>query len=654
MLDKGELLELLKLMIFSREKDIRESILLRQGKAHIQVSSSGHEGIMALPFLLNDNDYLFPYYRGSHLILGKRIPLELIARDFFAKEYSSSGGRSMSTHFGSVMKKIFPSAAPIASHCLPAVGTAWAQKLNQTNGISICSVGDGATRNGEFYEAICQAFQYQLPIIFVVEDNHYAISTKTQLFMPFRLNIFNPDKFQFVDGINTYNFIEIAMDSIEKTRSGSGPCILWCDVERLESHTAGDDHTIYRSIEELESLRDPIIQFKEKLISLGYIQEKEFDNIRSSIRIEVKEVYKRISNESEPTSKNIYSHLYSNKRSYKKNLIVFDSVVDQHMDMVKGTNLILDYALKTNDKVIIWGQDIQDPKGGVFGFTKGLSSNYPARVLNAPIAEASMVGSAIGLAAYGYKPILEIQFIDFMAPAFNQITCNLSSLRWRSVGQWSCPVVIYAPYGAYLPSGGLWHSQSNECWWTSIPGLKIAVPSTTNDLVGLFYTAIFSDDPCLILIPKHIFRVKYNINFFQSIEFGKGKIVRVGDDITIVCWGNCVDLAERACKELYEMQISGEIIDLRSLVPYDSEIISYSLQKTRRLLVIQEDIKTSSFGTTIISDILVQKDLFDTLYSEPVLISREDIHIPYHSDLEYFVLPSLEKIKETIRNMVNL
>lgn len=653
MLDKDCLLKLLKLMILSREKDLRESILLRQGKAHIQVSSSGHEGLMALPFLLRDHDYLFPYYRSGHLILGKGVNLELIAQDFFAKRDSSSGGRSMSAHFGSLEKKIFPSAAPIASHCLPAVGTAWGQQLDQTNSITVCSVGDGATRNGEFYEAICQAFQYKLPIIFIVEDNHYAISTRTESFMPFRLSIFNPDKFQFVDGTNTYEFLQIAQDSIEKTRNGEGPCILWCDIERLESHTAGDDHTLYRSIDELTSLRDPIIQFKEKLITLGYLEEKDFEEIKSLIKTEVKEVYKRIYYKPEPQTDDILSHLYSENTSVLDSGSILESIRDQKLDMVEGINLILDHALKSNDKVIVFGQDIEDPKGGVFGFTKGLSSNYPKRVLNAPIAEASIVGSGIGLAAHGYKPIFEIQFIDFAAPAFNQITCNLSSLRWRSLGRWSCPMIIYAPYGAYLPSGGLWHSQSNDCWWTSIPGLKVVVPSTTSDLVGLFHKAINCEDPCLILIPKHIFRVKHSVTSFHSIEFGKGKIVREGQDITIVCWGNCVELVERACDDISSEKISGEIIDLRSLVPYDINIILSSLKKTRRLMVVQEDIKTSSFGATIICDILTQKNQFDSLYSEPVLISREDIHIPYHSELEFSVLPSVEEIKETLINMVN-
>lgn len=642
-------LRLLTWMIESRTADKREAVLFRQGKANFQLSSSGHEALMAAFFLLEEEDYLYPHYRDFHLMLAKGLSLETIAKEFFAKSKTSLQGRNVPVHCGSKKYKIFPTAAPTASHCLPAIGTAWGQKLDKLKKITLCSIGDGSTRGGEFYEAVCYAVQNNLPIIFLIEDNHYAISTLTHRLLPFRLNIFNSEIFTCVDGACVFNIYNTAKVAIEKARNGLGPSILWCDLERLDSHTCSDNHKLYRSSEELENLRDPIKLYKDKLTKLGFLTEQEFEEIQQLTQKRVRNIYQEAILEPEPNSKDIKNHLYGPEVKHRRS----EFTIESNITMVDAVNMALDTGLKTNNKFIVLGQDIEDPKGGVFGFTKGLSTKYPGRVINAPIAEATIIGSAVGLAVHGYKPVFEIQFIDFITPGFNQLVTNVSNLRWRSCSQWNCPLVFYAPYGAYLPSGGPWHSQSNDGWWTHIPGLRVAVPSTSEDTLGLFLSAFQDSDPSLILIPKHVFRIKSQINSSQPIRFGQAKIVKKGKDITIVGWGNSIELIQKASEEVKKQGISVEIIDLRTLVPCDWKTIVESLAKTGRLIVVQEDSKTSSFGSSIITQMVTTQSFFNYLYCAPKFVTRDDIYIPYSQHLEYTVLPSVHDIIKAISEILS-
>jgi 2-oxoisovalerate dehydrogenase E1 component len=638
---------LLKLMIESRTSNEREAILIRQGKARVHASSAGHEGLMAVPFLLAKEDYLYPYYRGCHLMIAKGLDRETIAREFLAKETSPSQGRNMGAHCGSVEYNIFPSAGPTASQCLPAVGTAWGQKLDGAGRLTVCSIGDGATREGEFYEAICYAIQEQLPIIFLVEDNHYGISTATEKLLPFRLNIFNSQLFIKLEGNSVLNICTAAKEAVEKARTGKGPTILWCDVDRIASHTSGDDHRVYRSSQELQKLRDPLTIYSKELIKLGYITKQEIKEMWLTAQEEIKETYQQVIEEHEPQPKKLKLHLYGDEVKHKPLRINKPS---DKINMVEAVNVALDAWLETDNKTILFGQDIEDPKGGVFGFTKGLSSKYPSRVINAPISEATIIGSAVGLAVIGYRPVFEIQFIDYITPGFDQLVSQVSSLRWRSYGSWSCPLVLYAPYGAYLPGGGMWHSQSNEGWWTHIPGLRVAIPSTPEDTLGLFWSAFQDQDPSLILIPKNIFKIRKEINGIEGIPFGKGKLIQSGIDVTVVGWGNAIGLISQASNDPSLKNVSIEIIDLRTLVPCDWSIIIQSLQKTGRLVVVQEDNRTSSFGASIIAEITTNQSYFNTLYAAPQLVARDDIHIPYHSNLEYAVLPSVGDVIKAIQS----
>ena len=479
-------------------------------------------------------------------------------------------------------------------------------------------------------------------IIFLIEDNHYAISTPTENMLPFRLEIFNKDLYTRVDGSDVFQVYDAAEKAIAKARTGFGPSILWCEVDRLDSHTAGDDHKIYRSQEELNEMVDPITFFSKHLIT-----EEQFSLMQQEAHDTVLEIYKRVELEEDPQPHDVKEHLYGPRQSGA----VLPNLDNDQMTMVGAVNWILEKGLASYPNLLMFGEDIEDPKGGVFGFTRGLSKNYKGRVLNAPIAEATIIGTAVGLSITGFKPVFEIQFIDFITPGFDQLVTQVSSLRWRSCSEWKCPLVLYAPYGAYLPAGGLWHSQSNDGWWAHIPGLRVAIPSSSQDVLELFWAAFQDEDPTLILIPKHIFRKKMAVINGEVLPFGCARIRRAGQDVTIVGWGNTIELIEEAANIKAESGISVEVIDLRTLVPCDWETIEKSIAKTGRLIVVHEDNRTCGFGGSIIAEMMSRG--FDYFYSAPQLVARDDVHIPFHPDLEYAVLPDVQSILKAIDKVLN-
>jgi len=650
---KDNAVKILELMLTSREVEHREGILLRQGKSWMQVPCTGHEGLMALVYQLSREDYLFSYYRGYHLRLAKGISVEQLAKDFLVRDGSSSSGRSMSVHCGSRELNVFPDAAPVASQCLPAVGVAWAQKLKKSDNITLCSIGDGSTRQGEFYEAVCFSIQENLPIIFLVEDNGYGISTPTEKLTPLKLDVFNHKYIQEVNGRNVDEVYQVGCEAIEKVRSGQGPVILWCHVDRLSSHTLMEDHRRYRSAEELSKLIDPVKSWCKKVVEKGHLTNNEIEILRKKISTQVESIYEQVEKGPFTDLQNVHQHLYSQPKDDPKKEFLRLSTENVHTNMLTAFNQTLSDGLASQSNMLLIGQDIEDPKGGVFGLTAGLSTDYPNRVINTPIAEATILGTAVGLGVMGYKPVCEIQFIDFISPGLNQLVTHISSLNWRSSGAWPCPIVMYAPYGAYLPAGGLWHSESKEAWWTHIPGLRVAVPSSAKDCAGILATALQEDSPSLILLPKHLLRIEGpSQRIGEYIPFGKARIVREGHDVTVVAWGNCVELASAAADEINTLGKSVEIIDLRSLVPCDWETLDSSLSKTGRLVVVHEDSRTSGFGATVIAEMLAHLERFEYLWAAPQLVSRADIPIPYHPDQEHAVLPSKKDIVQAIKTVI--
>jgi len=642
-------LDLLRTMMLSREGDRREGILMRQGKGWFQVPGMGHEALAAIAYHLRPDDYLFPTYRDRALMLARGMTTREIALDFMARAGSSSDGRNMPAHYSSRALNVFSVATPTGAQCLPAVGAAWGIRLAGDDRVVVCSIGDAATRQGEFYEAVCHAIQESLPIVFVVEDNQYGISTPTRNMLPMRLQVFDERWVVFVNGRRADEVYEKAGEAIRKARTGGGPTILWCEIDRLSSHTSADDHRVYRPADEIEAMfeRDPIRLLAEQLIAEGALTQEQYEQMQADITREVDAIYQEVERVPLPDPAHVLDHLYGEPPAHYQPLPL--EAESEPTTMVAAFNRTFHAAMETFDTIVVFGEDIEDPKGGVFGFTKGLSSKYPERVRNSPLAEATIVGTAVGLAAMGYRPVFEIQFIDFITPGFHQLVSQIATLRWRSKGEWKCPLVIYSPYGAYLPAGGMWHSQSNDGWWAHTPGIRVAIPSTPEDIAGLFWAAIQDDDPTIFLIPKHIFRVRMPVQAYRAIPFGKAAIRREGTDVTVVAWGNTLELAFQAAEQFAQQGVSLEIIDPRTLVPFDWETVEGSLAKTGRLVVIHEDNRTCGFGQAIITEMTSVPERFNMLLSPPQLVARYDVHIPFCPELEYAVLPDLARVMRAIQ-----
>jgi len=640
-------LELLKLMYLSREGDRREGVLLRQSKGWFQVSGMGHETLGVVSMLLQPNDYLFPYYRDRAMVLAKGVTNAELATAYFAKINSSSAGRQMPGHYSDRSKNIWSVPTPTGANALPACGVAWAMQLNGDKNVVVATVGDAASRQGEFYEAIAFAIERQLPIVFIVEDNNYGISTNTEKFNPFKLGVFDESYIVRLDARHPDRVFQTVAPILEKARSGKGPTVIVADLDRLCSHTSSDDHRVYRPQDEIDAMlkRDPIEVLSRELIKAGELTAEEWETIKTEIGEKVDQEYIAAETETDPTPEDLLIELLGD---------LPDPVAPpieggRKLRIVDSLNHIFREGLKQNNQFIMFGEDIEAPKGGVFGLTAGLSDEFPDRVFNSPLAEATICGVAIGMACYGMRPIFEFQFIDFIGPAMNQFSQNVSTLRWRTNGDWTCPAVFYAPYGAYLPGGSIWHSQANEAMFAHIPGMRVVVPSTPEDATALMWTAMHTDDPTLFLIPKHMFRQQMEAPAeIPAVGFGQARVRQPGDDVTVVAWGNCLEQAFGAANQLQD-EASLEIIDLRSIQPWDRETIVQSLEKTGRLVVIQEDGQSCSVGQMIISEIMSDPDSFSLFVSAPQLVSKPDVPIGYNPIYEYAALPDVDRVVAAIR-----
>lgn len=647
---KIDQIELLKLMYLSREGDRREGILLRQSKGWFQVAGIGHETLAIISLLMKSDDYLVPYYRDRAMVLARGVSNYDLALAYFAKRCSSSQGRQMPGHYSSKPHKIWSVATPTGVNTLPACGIAWSLKLQQKPGIVVATIGDAAVRQGEFYEAVCLAVQYSLPIVFVVEDNRYGISTCTDKLNPFKLHVFNEEVgIEHVDARQPEDLEASADRAISKARRGDGPSILVCELDRLCSHTSSDDHRVYREPGEISQLmdRDPIPLLGQRLIEEDLLTRSHWEEVQEQITRQVDEDYLRAACEADPTAESALDNVLGPAPEPAQ--VSQLKCEGGKIRMVDAVNQVLHASAERDKSTVYFGQDIEDPKGGVFGITQGLSTAHPQQVFNAPLAEATIVGVACGMASVGMKPIFEIQFADFISPAWNQISQNLTTLRWRTGGQWTCPVVLYAPYGAYLPGGSLWHSQANESWFAHTPGLRVVVPSTPEDAAGLVATAMQADDPTMVLLPKHLIRHPFpSDGLVTPIPFGQAITRRSGTDLTIVSWGNCMELALQAAEQVAP-EVDVEVIDLRSISPWDKQAVRDSVEKTGRLLVIQEDAESCSVGQMIISEITSHPESWYSFTAAPRLVSKPDVHIGYNPIYEYAVLPSLEDVLSTVQ-----
>lgn len=642
-----EKIRLLKIMLTSRAGDLREQRMIRQGKGWFHVSGMGHEGISALGMLMEEGDYCFPFYRDRALVLSRGVSSYDLALTFYAKKDSSSGGRQLPAHYSSRKLNIWSHLSPITAHWLPACGAAWGLKLDGKKGkLVVATVGDGGSRQGDFFEAICFAKEHSLPVVFVVEDNGFAISTKTDKTNAMALKELNLAEWLVLDGSNPLEVYEKAQEAFEKVRSGKGPAFIWSRVERLSSHSSADDQRNYRSEEEITKmgLRDAVNRFKNDLIKGKIISQEEINNIEQEIEIAVRDAYTKAEAAADPQpgdeKKNVLGAIGIGKAP--------TLTAGEKVRMADAINLTFVDALKTNKDVYFFGEDVEDPLGGVFKLTKGLSSEFPGRVFNSPLAESTILGVACGLASYGKRPVFEIQFVDFIGPALNQLLNNIALLRWRSNGDWICPAIIYAPCGGYLPGGAIWHSQSNESAFAHFPGLIIVMPSTPEDASGLLLSALASQDPVLFLIPKHLLWAPKELpTRLEPIPIGKAVVRHEGSDLTIVAWGNCTEVVENALNKL-DNGASIEFIDLRSIVPWDKETIVHSVAKTRRLVIVQEDTINCSVGQMIITTLMEDHVIWNSMIAPPVLVSKGNVHVGFNPIMEYSSLPDVERVIKAI------
>lgn len=639
--------DFLKIMMISRAMEIRENILFRQGRGQFHLPSAGHEAVSGLAPLIQKNDLIYCYYRDRALLLARGVPLSEMALGFFAKEESSSGGRQMASHFSYEPLNVVSCATPTAMQCLPAVGTAWGIKQKKSKDLVFCSIGEASTRQGEFFEALAFAIQESLPIVFVVHDNGYGISTPTENMNPVKLGMIPEKCLKIISGHCPKNVFTESKAAIKKVRKESAPVVLWIKLDRLMSHTSSDDQTLYRSKEELDSMfqRDPVELYKNELLEKKLITQKELLDFEADVPLLVKELYSNAEKAKDPSPLKIEEHKFSNKISFKR-LENVSSMCPQKdkWSMAEAFNLTLDRLLSENNRTLLFGEDIKDPKGGVFGLTKKLSTKYPSRVFNAPLAEATIAGTASGLALQGFFPIFELQFIDFLGPAFNQVVNQIATLRWRSKGSFKCPLILYAPCGSYISGGGPWHSQTSESWLSHAPGLKVYMPSNANDAANMLYSAAYGDDPVIMLLPKNQFQKFSSIEDTMSLYPERAVIRKQGEHLTLISWGNSVEIAINAAKELEGYNIDAEVIDLRSLSPCDWSTIHSSVRKTGRAIVVQEDNQTCSFGQAIISELVSDKLTWESMYTPPQLVCRQDVHIGFSPVLEKAVLPHAKNV----------
>src|SRR5213080_4522883 len=648
-LSKEEKLRLLTILLESRHGDLREQNLNRQGKGHFHVSGMGHEALAAISIQMREDDYIVPFYRDRALVLGRGVSSRQLAIDYFAKAKGESHGRQMPSHYSCAEKHIWSVPTPTGSQLLPACGIAWGIKLDGKNAVVVATVGDAATRQGDFYEAICFAKEKKLPLLFVVEDNGYGISSPTRKINPRALDVVQPNDWRELDGANAGEMYEQTAKALAHIRAGKGPVFFWVMMERLSSHTSSDDQKLYRSAEELKRCAecDPLKKWKEQLIAEGLISESDYANLDSEIKERIRREFSDAEKEEDPLADELFLEVTGKFPQLN------DEVLPPGKYRIGDTvNKTLRLGLERDKRRIIFGEDIEDPKGGVFRLTQKLSTDFPKQVFNSPLAESTILGVACGLASYGKRPVFEVQFIDFIYPGFNQLVTNMSILRWRSFGNWKCPAVIYAPYGAYLPGGSLWHSQANESALAHYPGLSIVIPSTPEDAAGLLWTAMHGEDPVMFLIVKHLLWAEHQYaEPIRAVPLGQARKLCDGSDVTLVAWGDTVEKSLEALDKI-DNGISVELIDLRSIVPWDKSAIEESVRKTRRLVVVQEDTENCSVGQMLISHIASAPELWNEMISPPVLVSKANVMIGYNPIYEYAALPDVERIVSAIQGAV--
>ena len=656
---KKQLLEIFADMARSRYLDEKQLILLKQGKGFFHIGGAGHEaaGMAAALAFKPGFDYAYPYYRDQAFCLGWGMTSKDHLLAFLAKEDDpSSSGRQMPQHYGHKSTNLVSQSSSTGTQFLQSVGAAFALKRNNENAVVYVSAGEGTTSQGDFHEALNWASREKAPVIFHIENNHYAISvpienqTAGASIYKISSGYDNLSRYN-VDGTNFFETHLAFKNAIERARKGKGPSLIESDVVRLLPHSSSDDQRKYRSEDDLEAdkKRDPLIVFANMCIDANLIKQDEFDKISASIKEEVDKDADWALVQPDPESQTSMKNIYFNSEPQnfpEKNLNSGDKIV-----LVDAINHALDEELSKNDKMLIYGQDVAGGKGGVFTATRGLTDKHGAdRVYNSPLAESSIIGTAIGLATLGYKPVVEIQFGDYIWYSMMQIRNEVSTMRYRSNGKWSCPIVIRVPVGGYI-HGSLCHSQSIDGYFAHLPGIYIAYPSNAADAKGLLKMACRMDDPVMFMEHKGLYRQ----GFASALEpdsdyllpFGKARIVEEGKDVTIITWGAIVQKAIEASRN---SEFSIEIIDIRTLNPLDMDTIINSIKKTNRVIVAHEDNLTNGFGAEIVARI--GDEGFEYLDAPIKRVASKDSPIAYAETLENELLVQTSWIEDSIKSII--
>ena len=692
-LEKADLVEMYRTMLLSRRIDDKEIQLKRQNKIFFQISGAGHEAVLvaAAKVLRAGYDWSYLYYRDRAYCLGLGMTAtEMLLSAVGAADDPNSGGRQMPSHWGHKALNIVSASSPTGTQFLQAVGAAeaWLRLANNDqipdrdtlyhgDEVVLVTTGDGTTSEGEFWESLNTACNLKLPVVYLVEDNKYAISVPVEVNTAggsiSKLVTGFPGLFiQEVDGCDVLASYDVLQKAVEYARQRKGPALVHAHVIRPYSHSLSDDEVHYRSTAEREgeATRDPVFAFPKYLVEQGIATEAEIERIKQEVEDEVSVATETALASPQPATNTIYDFVYS--PDVDPTSEQFDTEDDPKFQgepttMVDLLNVCLKDEMTRDQRIVVFGEDVADVsrdqhlgqvkgKGGVFKVTWGLQKAFGSnRVYNSPLAEANIVGRAIGLATRGLKPVVEIQFFDYIWPAYMQIRDELAILRWRSNNAWPAPVVIRVTYGGYLKGGAPYHSQTGAAIFTGVPGLRVVCPATALDANGLLRTAIRCEDPVLFLEHKHLYRQTYNKapnpgpNFM--IPFGKAKVVREGTDLTVVTYGATVQRCLVAAKAMEEEHGSSvEVIDLRTLSPVDWDTVYASVKKTSRAMVVYEDSLSWGYGSEIAARIA--DETFSWLDAPVKRVASTDTFVAYAPELEDVILPQAEGIKDAMAELL--
>ncbi len=688
-LDPQTIVSAYRSMYASRRIDDKEIQLKRQNRVYFQISGAGHEAVLVAAALLlkPGHDWFYAYYRDRALALHLGITIyDQLLGSVAAKDDPLSGARQMPSHWSNPELHFVSRSSCTGMQFLQAVGAAEAgyrysqikeiadrAKHFKSDEVVYVSAGDGTTSEGEFWESLNTACNLKLPLLYLIEDNGYAISTPVEVQTPggsiSRVVSGFPDLYiAECDGTDLFESYGTLKGAIEHCRQRRGPALVHAHVIRPYSHSLSDDESQYRPKEELaeDAARDPIAKLGKFMVREGILNQNELQNLRDEVDAEIREATERALAVPQPPKDSALNYVYSpDVDPTSKEFDTEDQaeLSGNEATMVDLINRCLHEEMERNPRIVVLGEDVADAsrteylsrvkgKGGVFKVTANLQRRFGSdRVFNTPLAEANIVGRAMGMATRGLKPVAEIQFFDYIWPAFMQMRDEISVLRWRSNNTWKCPMVVRVPIGGYLTGGAIYHSQSGVSTFTQIPGWRVVMPSNALDANGLLRTAIRSDDPVLFLEHKHLYRQTYNKSQYPGsdflIPFGKAKVVREGSDLTIVTYGALVQRSLVAAKRAAESDIDVEVIDLRSLNPYDWAAIERSVKKTNRVIVAHEDSISWGYGAEIAARIT--NDLFDHLDAPVKRIGALDCFVAYAPQVEDAILPQVDDVLKVIQ-----